>query len=97
MDARPQEGARFEFDSAGRSTSHRDLNGNSITITRNAQGLPATIVDDSGRTVLTFTTEQGHITRVTDLVGRTVDYEYDGDDLVRVTDAAGKIWTFTTT
>lgn len=83
------------FDAQGLLITQIDLNGNHVTVQRDANGLPSTVVDAAGRPVLTFTTTGGHITRVTDLAGRTVDYAYDGDDLIAVTDASGKVWPMT--
>lgn len=86
-------GAEQTFDAQGRLATQKDLNGNTVTINRDANGLPSAVVDASGRTALTFTVANGRIIEVTDLSGRKVLYGYDGDDLVSVTDTAGKTWT----
>ena len=87
------DGMQFEFDGRGRLLVERDLGGNAVTIARDALGLPASVTDDAGRTVLTFTTVGGKITGVTDLSNRSTRYAYTGDDLTSVTDTNGKLWT----
>ncbi|HEY0158555.1 MAG TPA: DUF6531 domain-containing protein [Thermoanaerobaculia bacterium] len=88
-----KDGSRHDFDGRGNISAISDLNGNSVTIQHDAAGLPATIKDPSGRITLSFTVEAGKITRITDVIGRTALFEYDGDDLVAFTDTAGKRFT----
>jgi len=90
-----QDGLQLTFDSQGRLASQIDRNGNTVTVQRDAAGLPVAVVDAGNRTVLTFTTSAGKVTRVTDLGGRVVTYAYDGDDLTSVADTAGKTWSMT--
>jgi len=89
-----KDGLTYGFDANGSLASQKDLNGNTVTINRDVSGNVTTVVDAPGRTVLTFTTTGGKTTRVADLAGRTVVYGYSGDDLVSVTDTAGKTWTY---
>ncbi|MEA2236958.1 MAG: hypothetical protein QOC81_1682 [Thermoanaerobaculia bacterium] len=88
-----KEGQEATFDMQGRLAGQSDPNGNTVTIQRDSNGMPAAIVDATGRVVLTFTVAAGKIVEVTDLTGLKTSYTYDGDDLVRVTDVAGKIWS----
>jgi RHS repeat-associated protein len=88
-----KDGMQFTFDGNGLLTAQTDLNGNTVTINHDANGHVTSVVDASGRTVLTFTWSGAHITQLTDVGGRTVVYTYSGDDLVTVTDTAGKPWT----
>ncbi|MCU1228786.1 MAG: hypothetical protein JWO97_1670, partial [Acidobacteria bacterium] len=92
-DLRLADGSHHRFDVNGLLRSQVDMNGNTVTINRDASGNPSSIVDAAGRTVLTFTFTNGKITRITDLAGRTASYAYNGDDLISFTDTAGKIWT----
>jgi YD repeat-containing protein len=90
-----KDGMQFTFDSRGLLAAQSDLNGNTVTINRDAAGNITTVVDASGRTALTFTWTAGKITGVRDLGNRAVTYGYDGDDLVAVTDTLGKLWPMT--
>jgi RHS repeat-associated protein len=89
-----KDGTKFTFDTRGLLVSQSDLNGNTVGIQRDAAGLPSSVIDDAGRTVLTFTVADGKVRKVTDLTGRFVSYEYNGDDLVTAIDTAGGIWKF---
>lgn len=91
---RASDGTRMFFDSRGLVVSQNDLNGNTLRINRDSNGNPTTIIDAAGRTVLTFTIASGKITEIADLGGRRTIYGYNGDDLVSVTDTAGKTWTY---
>ena len=88
-----KDGLQHEFDARGAMVGQVDPNGNRIAIRLDANGLPVSVVDAAGRTVLTFTTTAGKITQVIDIAGRVATYAYDGDDLVTVTDTAGKSWS----
>ncbi|HEV7767942.1 MAG TPA: DUF6531 domain-containing protein, partial [Thermoanaerobaculia bacterium] len=85
-------GHQFSFDSRGDLIAQSDLSDNEVIIQRDATGNPTSVVDATGRTVLTFTFTNGKVTEVTDLANRKTVYAYDGDDLVSVTDTAGKTW-----
>jgi RHS repeat-associated protein len=89
-----KDGTLFTFNANGLLVSQADLKGNAVTINRDGAGNITTVVDASGRTVLTFTSA-GKVTKVTDPAGRSVIYGYTGDDLTSVTDTAGKVWSMT--
>ncbi len=89
-----KDGTRFVFNADGLLASQSDLNGNTVTINHDGSGNLTTVVDASGRTVLTFAYAGGKISQVTDVGGRIVTYAYTGNDLTTVVDTAGKNWTF---
>jgi RHS repeat-associated protein len=85
----------FKFDTTGRLTSERDLNGYTTTLTY--PGSQTVVTDPAGRT-LTFTFTSGHVTGVSDSASpaRTLTYTYDGSgNLTDVIDAGGGHWQFT--
>ncbi len=85
----------FSFDSSGRLTQERDLNGYVTALAYNGSGQLATVTDPSGRK-LTFAYTGDHISSVTDPLGRVVRYAYDGEgDLTDVTDVSGGDTHFT--
>ncbi len=83
------------FDSAGRLTQERDLNGYVTRLGDNGKGQVVRVTDPAGRK-LTFAYAGAHIITATDPMGRVVHYEYDGaGDLTDVTDPAGGNTHFT--
>lgn len=90
---RLQDGTKLEFPRTGpgnqQLTAKTDPNGNRITIGRNAAGQITTITDAKGRlTTLQYTGTL--ITRVTDPIGRSLAFTYDGNArLIEVTDPLG--------
>ncbi|MBI5648234.1 MAG: RHS repeat protein, partial [Ignavibacteriae bacterium] len=80
-----REGKRKEFDTGGKLLSIHDLNGNTVTV-QYSDGFPSTVTDAGGRVVLSFTVQNGHITGVTDLYGRSLGFEYAGGDMIGATD-----------
>lgn len=91
---RTKEGNESVFAPDGRLLTISDRNGNTVLLEYDAEGNLSTIQDAGGRTVLTVDVEDGHIVSVTDLSGRILQYTYSGDDLVGVTDMAGKPWAY---
>jgi RHS repeat-associated protein len=87
----------FQFDSSGRLSSIRDLNGETTTLGYNpTSGKLATVTDAAGR-VMTFTWSGDRITKVVGpgSPGREVLYSYDASlRLTGVTDVAGGKWVY---
>jgi RHS repeat-associated protein len=87
------DGTQYDFSTAGRLTAMRDLNGNTTTLTLNANGFPSAITDAAGK--LYTIALQGSapnlvISRITDPIGRAVAFEYDASlRLTRYTDQGG--------
>lgn len=74
------------FNAAGQLTAVRDPRGQSATLVYSGEQLSA-IQDVSGRTVYTlaWTADNKHISRITDLTERSIDYVYDtAGRLIRV-------------
>lgn len=68
----------YTFNTAGKLTSFKDLNANTVTVTYDAQGLILAVIDASGRQALAFThNAAGRISAVTDAASRTITYDYD--------------------
>jgi RHS repeat-associated protein len=85
----------FSFDSSGRLTQEKDLNGYVTALAYNGSGQLATVTDPAGRK-LTFAYAGSHISSVTDPLGRVVTYAYDGaGNLTDVTDVNGGNTDFT--
>jgi YD repeat-containing protein len=85
----------FTFDSGGRLTAERDLNGYITSLAYNEKGELKTVTDPAGRK-LKLAWKKGHVASVTDPLKRTISYEYNGaGDLADVTDVAGGNTHFT--
>ncbi len=85
----------FSFDSSGKLTQEKDLNGYVTALVYNGSGQLTTVTDPAGRK-LTFAYTGNHISSVTDPVGRVVKYAYDeAGDLTDVNDANGGNTHFT--
>ena len=87
----------WTFDGNGRLVSQRDRNGNTVTISRDGQGRVTTLTEPAG---LQFTFSYSgtglQVSQVSDPIGRTVRYSYDGAGrLVSVTDPLGGITSYT--
>ena len=82
---RHRNGGAIDFDTGGLMLALRDRNGNQITISRSF-GLKATRVTDPVNRSLNFTKSGDLETSLTDPLGRTVTYQYDGAArLIKVT------------
>lgn len=85
----------FSFDSSGKLTQEKDLNGYVTALAYNGSGQLTTVTDPSGRK-LTFAYSGSHISSVTDPLGRVVTYAYDGEgNLTDVADVNGGNTHFT--
>jgi RHS repeat-associated protein len=84
----------YEFDATGTLTVMADRNGNQLTFSYTG-GQLTTITDTVGRTIsLTYT--DGRISALAAPPNRTIAYGYDAlKRLTTVTDARGKLWTYT--
>src|SRR5688572_12774678 len=88
---RHRNGSSSDFDANGLMLAIRDRNGNQVTIAR-ASGLKPTRITDSAGRLVTFTKSGDFETAVTDPLGRTVRYEYDGAArLIRVIKPDGSV------
>lgn len=89
-----KDGTALVFDSSGLPVRVRDRNQNEVVIQRPSEFDPNTIAEPSGRTLnLSWQgAQRDRITLVTDPIGRTVGYQYDGQNrLVAATDPAGGV------
>src|SRR6185295_6566247 len=91
---RTKDGLLSAFALDGRLLTLSEPNGNTVTLGYDAADNLASITDAAGRHVLTVTSLNGKITRLTDLADRTVVFSYDGGDLVGVRDTAGHDWSY---
>jgi RHS repeat-associated protein len=79
------------FNAGGLLASLADLDGNTISLTRNGSN-QVTAITGSGARTITLTWSAGHITVAADSAGRTVKYGYDANsNLTSVTGVDGKI------
>jgi RHS repeat-associated protein len=95
-----RDGTTYVFGANAPLQAIRDRNGNQITLTRTngQQGNITRVTSPSGRYIdITYNTKpETDITQVTDNLGRTVQYGYDGDgQLKTVTDPNGGVTTYT--
>ncbi|NOY52344.1 MAG: hypothetical protein GXP58_01845, partial [Deltaproteobacteria bacterium] len=76
------------FNPQGKLVVVRNRQGRERSVNYDTNGFPASITDEDGREVLTFTTDaNGHITGVTDLYGRSFEYQYmPSGDLWKIID-----------
>jgi RHS repeat-associated protein len=85
----------FSFDSSGRLTQEKDLNGYVTAVVHNGSGQLTDVTDPAGRK-LTFVYSGNHVSSVSDPLGRVVAYAYDGvGNLTDVTDVNGGNTHFT--
>jgi YD repeat-containing protein len=91
---RYKDGRTVTFDSSGLQIARKDAAGNQVTILRTVETNPTTIQEPSGRalTVSWIIATRDRVSQVSDPLGRTVQYGYDGSNrLVTVTDPAGGV------
>jgi RHS repeat-associated protein len=82
------DGRRIELDLSAGVTRIEDNNANAVSIT------PSGIQHSSGRSIAFARDDRGRITRITDPMGRAMDYLYTDDDLTTFIDRAGNATTF---
>ncbi|MEY8746875.1 RHS repeat-associated core domain-containing protein [Bacillales bacterium AN1005] len=73
----------YEYDETGRLQSIADRSGNRTRLEYNNNGI-CRLIAPGGKSVL-MECKDGLLMRLTDNIGRTVNYEYDGDLLIQVT------------
>ena len=73
----------------------RDTNGNSLTIARSANGRIASVQGGGGSLIYSYGAN-GYVSRVSDVVGRNVDFAYNGQDRISsVTAPDNKVTSYT--
>ena len=92
------DGTQYDFNTAGRLTVVRDVNGNQTTIAYNANGFPTSFTDAAGKVYTLALTGVGatqNVTSITDPIGRSVTFEYDANwRLTRYADQADQSTLF---
>jgi RHS repeat-associated protein len=84
----------YRFDTAGKLTALVDRNDQGLSFGYNGSGQLTTITDAAGRQVdLSYTS--GLLTQVSLPDSRSVSFGYTSGRLTSVTDARGKVWTYT--
>lgn len=82
------------FASSGRLEALTDRNGNTTTVSHDADGHLQTVTGPTGRTLTYTTYDDGTIASITDPAGHQVTYAYAHGDLTRVTDVRGNTTEF---
>ncbi len=97
LSIRFKDGSLWQFDSLGRLQSQADRNGNSIQISRDAQGRVIRITEPAGRVLtVAYAGTSTAIQSITDPIGRQVRYTYDASGrLETVTDPVGGVTHYT--
>ena len=93
-----KDGSTWQFrTSDGLLVAQSDRNGNTLSITRDAQGRVTALTEPRGRQLtFSYTGTNLRIDQITDPLGRTVRYTYDAQGrLERVTDPAGGLTQYT--
>jgi YD repeat-containing protein len=85
----------YEYDGEGRVVSSGALALTRLTYGYDADGNISTVRDSSGNLVFSYNYSAGRVSFITDREGRRVNYYYDNDRLVRVTDVLGNDWLYT--
>jgi RHS repeat-associated protein len=86
----------LHFDASDQVSSEEDLNGNRVTVSRNAEGQISSVSDDSGRELVYSYDPEGFVESVEDPMGQTVRYRYEDGNLVKVSqvDSTEPRWQF---
>lgn len=94
---RYKDGRGWSFNSAGWLVARQDRTGNTLLLQRDSQNRLTAVREPGGRELtLTYSGTDTKIQSVTDPLGRTVRYQYDGSNrLTQVTDPANGTWTYT--
>lgn len=86
---------QYAFSSAGKLTTIRDRNGNTVSCTYDANGNLVQITDAGGRSLTLSYDANGHILQLTDPSSRRESFQYSAaNDLISTTDPAGGITLF---
>lgn len=90
-----QQGNWVNFDKQGRVLEYGDANNIKVSFLLDNDGRRIAIKDHFDELVYSFTYDsQERLTKVADREDRTVDYEWSGDQLVKVTDVMGNSWLY---
>lgn len=90
-----RQGNWITYDIAGRVTEYGDRNNIKVTFVLDAEGRRTAIKDHHGDMVYTFTYDsQERLVSVQDREGRTVNYQWQNDRLIKVTDVLGNDWLY---
>lgn len=90
-----KQGNWINFDKQGRVLEYGDANNVKVSFLLDNEGRRIAIKDHFDELVYSFTYDnQERLTKATDKEGRTVGYEWSGDQLVKVTDVMGNPWLY---
>lgn len=89
------QGNWINYDKEGRILEYGDANNVKVSFLLDNEGRRIAIKDHFDELVYSFTYDnQERLTKATDREGRTVGYEWSGDQLVKVTDVMGNPWLY---
>ncbi|UBB15313.1 RHS repeat domain-containing protein [Comamonas odontotermitis] len=86
-------GNTITYDKDGRILNYANASGVKVSFAYDS-ATSARILDHFGKTIYTVTMANGLITKVDDLAGRSVSYQWTGTQLTQVTDVMGNLWTY---
>ncbi len=90
------QGDWIEYGFDGKMQRFGDRHNNEITLTRHANGLIESLVDQFGTTLATYTFDEDmRPLTLVDYIGRQVVYTWEGADLTTVNDVRGLDWQYT--
>lgn len=85
----------INYDNEGRILEYGDANNVKVSFVLDDEGRRIAINDHFGELVYRFTyNEQEYLIKATDREGRTVNYEWSGNQLVKVIDVMGNTWLY---
>ena len=88
-------GLVIKFDVDGRLLQKQDASGNTLTFYYDANNERIIRFEDAiGRAITLDYNDSGKVARVTDFLGRGVEYEYDGADLIAFIDLEGNRYKY---
>ena len=89
------QGNWIDYDTAGRITQYGNKNLTLAKFELDSSGRRLAVQDHHGRVIYRFQyDEQERLVSVSDLSGRTVGYQWQGNQLCRVTDVEGHLWHY---
>ena len=86
-------GNTIDYDREGRIQSYANASGVRVSFAYDS-ATSARILDHHGATLYTVTMAGGLITKIEDLIGRSVSYQWTGQLLTQVTDVLGATWKY---
>ncbi len=91
-------GNTITYDKDGRILNYANASGVKVSFaydtTNTNSATSARILDHFGKTIYTVIMANGLITKVDDLAGRSVSYQWTGTQLTQVTDVMGNLWKY---